>query len=226
MIRRFEINLRSFKVSKSKPEENFVTFILYYLSVPTFLLLKKLKVRADTISYLSFSVTFFGCLSLVNFDKNIFIILTIIGLLLDFNDGQIARTTNTVRTHRLPLDHFLDIIKIGMILITLTFYFNQKFLFLITYIFLILFYVYIILIRENRLNTNIELNSKFNLNSISSGKVRGLISIFVLFEAQFYLALIFTVIDIQLFLLWIIWTTFILIIQIIKTSFILKRTKR
>lgn len=215
-------------VSKIKPEENFVTFILYYLSVPTFLILKKLKVSANATSYLSFSVTFFGCLSLGIFDKNAFIILTTIGLMLDFNDGQIARATNTVRTHSLPLDHFLDIIKIGMILTTLTFYFNQKFLYLLTYIFLILFYMYIILIRENRLNINPcpEPVSKFTLRSFSSKKVRGVISIFFLFEAPFYLALIFTVFDTRLFLLWITWTAFILIIQIIKTSSILKRTKR
>lgn len=115
-----------------------------------------------------------------------------------------------------------------MILTTLTYYFDQKFPFLLTNIFLILFYLYSILNSVSKSNISISTNliTKFEIKSISSNKIKRVVSFLFLFEAQFYLALIFTIFDFRLFVLWITWVSFIIIIQIFKLSWKLKRTIR
>lgn len=207
-------------------QDNAVLYLMYYIALPVFYIFKRLKVLPNTISILSFISTFLGCYFLMIENVRIFILLATIGVILDLNDGQVARSTLKSRNHHLAVDHYLDLIKIGLVITSATLYFSAEFLSIFGNLFLILFYLYTVMNHDLYFLRSIKREQRDSKKNFDYKLIVGLWRSLVSFDAPFYLMLIVSIIDIYLFLVWLMYASFIVFLHSFKLAWILYHRKK
>lgn len=145
---------------------------------------------------------------------------------MDLNDGQIARSKNQVRNNNLAVDHYLDLVKIGIIITSASTYLNSDFIFVYSNIFLVLFYLYTILNHDSNKYRSETLKLSFEQLKFKSKLKSGLWKSATGFDAPIYLALLLSIWNSRLYTFWITYSLILISIQIFKMATLLYNTKK
>jgi len=155
-------------------KNNLTMLIMYYLSYPLVLFFENIKIKPNTVTFLSVIFSFLSLVYLIYFKNlELFVLTFFISQLLDYCDGTLARKTNQVSTAIINPDKISDLIKVFFIHISLAIYFKDLEIWVLSFIslFLFLFYVIIELLAEkkniyNKKNQkNILLRNRFSVIS-------------------------------------------------------------
>ena len=106
------------KLFTTSANNNFVIWIISYISLPISKFFAHLKISPNFLTFLSLVLMIFCCVFLINGNLITFAILFICSLVLDFCDGQVARILKKTNKTKFRLDHFTDILKITIVYIT------------------------------------------------------------------------------------------------------------
>ena len=98
---------------------NIVKKITYFIAYPLALLFFKLKISANSVTFLSLVMSVLAGISLsLNLNPIYFTFFWILNILLDFSDGTVARLYGKQNSSIINIDHMTDLLKFGIIWIS------------------------------------------------------------------------------------------------------------
>jgi phosphatidylglycerophosphate synthase len=166
-------------------ENNKIMFYLYKITFPLSLFFFKYKIFPNTISTISLIFAILSCIFLINNINILFILFWIFSMTFDFCDGTVSRLMNLKSNFKFNIDHYFDLLKITLILISITIkykYFVEIF-YLVDCILITLFFIEIVnndLINSN-FQRNVSTNKTIKNNFIS---IKGIYTILFSFNAH------------------------------------------
>ena len=100
-------------------DHNILKKITYIIAYPVALFFFKLKISANTVTFISVGMSIMAGISLLlNLHPVYFIFFWILNILLDFSDGTVARLSGKKSISILRVDHMSDLLKYGIIWIS------------------------------------------------------------------------------------------------------------
>lgn len=135
---------------------------MYIISYPLAKILAQLKVSPNFITTISNLLIVVAIFSLFKGSIFGFIILWILAEIFDICDGTVARINGLSSETGAFYDHFSDQVKIFLFFLTLTFYFDDEFISILSFIVLGVFFLYMDINKRSeilRLKQNIQVKS-------------------------------------------------------------------
>jgi phosphatidylglycerophosphate synthase len=217
------------KLFTPSANNNFVIWIISYISLPVSKFFAHLKISPNLLTFLSLVLMICCCVFLINGNLILFIILFISSFILDICDGQVARILKKTNKTKFRFDHFTDIFKITIIYITFGILFNDLnswiFIFISFTLFFFNDYIQVCLsnARKER-NKLIKYKKKkfffsnyFKLNFFVM-IYKLLIPLIITFNSHSLLLILFVIIDIKIIYVIFLYYNFIFIFRILKNS--------
>ena len=131
--------------------------VLYRISFPLSFFLNYINIKPNTISFISLLFCFFSLFFIINHNSLLFTFFWIMSILLDFCDGTVARLSNIKSNFRFNIDHYLDLLKISLVILFFSIDFNDKLIWLISFLFILLLFFNEIIISDLTNNSTINL---------------------------------------------------------------------
>jgi phosphatidylglycerophosphate synthase len=135
---------------------NPIMLLIYRITYPLSMLLNYFKIKPNTISFISLLFCFFSLFFIINHNSFLFSFFWMMSILLDFCDGTVARLSNIKSNFRFNIDHYLDLFKISLVILFFSIDFNDKLIWLISFLFILLLFFNEIIISD--LTNNITIN--------------------------------------------------------------------
>ena len=122
-------------------KNNCLQYLLYRISIPVCFLFKKFGITPNQITFFSFFFCVTSSYFLIKGLIFYFIIFWYLSHFLDYCDGTLARITNNKTKILLRLDHFVDLIKLQVTMVSLCFFYKNNFIWLLFSIFNLFFWL-------------------------------------------------------------------------------------
>jgi phosphatidylglycerophosphate synthase len=119
---------------------NPIMIFLYRISFPLSILFNYLKIKPNTISFFSLFFCLISAFFILKNNSFFFALFWSLSILLDFCDGTVARLSNYRSNFRFNLDHYLDLIKITLIVLIFSIEYNDKSIWIISCLFIFLMF--------------------------------------------------------------------------------------
>jgi phosphatidylglycerophosphate synthase len=165
--------------------------LLYFVSKPLVKVLLKFNFSPNSVTTMSLLMNIFSCF-IIYFTNSIelFVLFNIVSILLDYSDGQIARIKFKVRKNMFRFDHYSDLLKICITILSLDYYYQDYFTSFILTLFLIVFLLYTVINHDAAFYTYSNKKSKSN-ERILSNKIKAKFIITVTsFDGPMYMVLV------------------------------------
>ena len=141
-IKKYKIRDYFGYASKNNP----TMLIMYYLSYPVVLFFEKINFKPNHVTFLSVIFSLLSLISLVYLKSiGLFALTFFISQLLDYSDGTLARKTNQISKNVINPDTISDLIKVFLVHFSLSIYFNDRLIWIISFVSLFLFLLYVII---------------------------------------------------------------------------------
>jgi phosphatidylserine synthase len=191
---------------------------IYFLTRPILILAMKMNISPNSITTLSlfFSISSLLTVILVQ-NLIIFIFCNIVSVLLDYVDGPLARLMNQTRKSEFRYDHYSDLIKIAIFVISITIIYNDKLVDFLSHIFIILFLLFTIINHDHNFKINIK-QVGAQLKPRLTKKRHHFIILITEFDGPMYLLLILSSINRNLLLFIFIYISILFAIYIVRLS--------
>ena len=180
---------------------NPIVTILYYVTSPVSIILARIGLSPNFISFLSL---LFAILSFFFYYDNplsiYFSLFWFVSVILDFCDGQVARINNKISHSGFNLDHYLDLLKF-ILLCTVLYSYNSGYFYSILYlVVLFLFLVFEILTLDFRNKIHMVNNVSSNMPDNASCKPKWLMCLYVsIFTVNAHTMVLLTLIPFSFF---------------------------
>lgn len=219
------MNISKLKKSKNyfspNSKDNIFIYLVSCISFPISILIARIKIPPNAITCMSL---IFGLTSIYYLFKNeyiFYVLFFILSIILDFNDGQVARINKKVNTSRFDLDLNVDLIKNCAVLLSVGIIDDKLDIWILTSICIFL-YIYFLL--SHLLLQNEKKISKFKFKNIKFYFFSQIKVLVFSVNAHTFFLLVFLPIDyIKKPLLF--FFIFLFSINIVKNFYLLKQKK-
>lgn len=133
------------KFAGSASSYNPISAMIYLTVFPIAKISQKLGLTPNFVTFCSFVFTLLAFYALCMSHLFYYTVFWLIGYLLDFVDGTLARMTNNIRKTALRVDHLSDLIKIALLLLGFGIYFNDISMWIFIFVTTSLFFFYAVL---------------------------------------------------------------------------------
>ena len=130
------------KFAGSASSYNPISALIYMTVFPIAKISQKLGLSPNFVTFCSFVFTLLAFYALCKSHLFYYSVFWLIGYLLDFVDGTLARMTNNIRKTALRIDHLSDLIKIAILLLGFGIYFNDICIWIFIFVTISLFLFY------------------------------------------------------------------------------------
>jgi len=191
---------------------------IYFLTRPILILAMKMNISPNSITTLSFFFSISSLLTVILFQNLIiFILCNIVSVLLDYVDGPLARLMNQTRKSEFRYDHYSDLIKIAIFVISTTIIYNDKLVDKLSLLFIILFLLFTIINHDHDFKINLKQGGD-QLKPRLNKKRHHLIILISEFDGPMYLLLILSSINRILLISIFIYISILFAIYIVRLS--------
>jgi phosphatidylglycerophosphate synthase len=204
-------------------EINFLMLLISYLVYPLSLVLVKFKIKPNLITSVSLLLAIYGSYQFTIENFKLFGIFWTLSVLLDFCDGQVARISKVINKTAFNFDSLSDLLKIFIIILSGAIYYNTELYWIVccSSIFLFLFnevlYTHFISLKKKEsLFQKKLIKSKLYIKILKS-----FTNIFLRIDGHSIFLFLFLAINLQFALLTLIYMQFILLLNIVRFSYLL-----
>jgi phosphatidylserine synthase len=208
-------------------EINHLMLLISYFAYPLTLVFVKLKIKPNLITCISLLLAIYASYQFILGYFKYFTIFWILSILLDFCDGQVARITKTINKTAFNFDSLSDLLKIFIIILSSAIYYNYQFYWIISCLSVFLFFfhevlfVYLInLKKKNSLFIGIFSNREF----LKKILIR-IVHFFLRIDGHSILLFLLLALNLHFALLTMIYMQFVLLLNILRVSYLLMKHK-
>jgi phosphatidylglycerophosphate synthase len=202
---------------------NIGNVILYFITRPILRIANIIGISPNGVTLASLLSALAASMTAIYF-KNLvlFILLNTVSVLLDHVDGPLARLNNQVRKYEFRTDHYSDLIKIVFFTCSLTLFYNDWLVDIVSRVFIIIFLLFTIINHDHN-----HIVSKIDSGVHKEQKPKSKLVIFLTeFEGAMYLIIIFSSINKYTLIAALGYNLILLIIYISKISVNLIRIQK
>jgi phosphatidylglycerophosphate synthase len=206
-------------------EINYLMLLISYFAYPLTLVFVKLKIKPNLITCISLLLAIYASYQFILGHFKYFTIFWILSILLDFCDGQVARITKTINKTAFNFDSLSDLLKIFIIILSSAIYYNYQFYWIISCLSVFLFFfhevlfVYLInLKKKNSLFIGIFSNREF----LKKILIR-IVHFFLRIDGHSILLFLLLALNLHFALLTMIYMQFVLLLNILRVSYLLMK---
>jgi len=191
-------------------KDNILQHILYKISYPFSLIFSYLGLTPNNITCLSFFLCVFSGFFIIKNDHELFLICWYLSHFLDYCDGTLARITNNTTKILLRVDHLSDLIKLQITLISFSIYYSNIGVWICFSVFNIIFWISEVLSVQYKLESKVS-NKTTNNSKFKSKVLKNIYNIFFTFDGHSLLLIGLTVINSKVFIIILIYYSFLLL---------------
>jgi phosphatidylserine synthase len=206
-------------------EINYLMLLISYFAYPLTLVFVKLKIKPNLITCISLLLAIYASYQFILGHFKYFSIFWILSILLDFCDGQVARITKTINKTAFNFDSLSDLLKIFIIILSSAIYYNYQFYWIISCLLVFLFFfhevlfVYLINLKQkNSLFIGIFSNKEFFKKIL----IR-IVHFFLRIDGHSILLFLLLALNLHFALLTMIYMQFVLLLNILRVSYLLMK---
>lgn len=164
-------------------KNNCLQYLIYRLSIPVCFLLNWFGITPNQITFFSFFFCVISSYFLINGFVIDFLIFWYLSHFLDYCDGTLARITNNKTKILLRLDHFIDLIKLQVTMVSLCFIYKSDNVWLLFSIFNLFFWLGEYLIENYKTKPSIA-KKHIKASRFGSKTIQNLYNVFFTFDGH------------------------------------------
>jgi phosphatidylglycerophosphate synthase len=204
-------------------EINFLMLWISYLVYPLSLILVKLKIKPNLITFVSLLSAIYGSFQFILGNFADFTIFWVSSIFLDFCDGQVARISKSENKTAFNFDSLSDLMKISLITLSSAIYYNIKLYWIISCCFIFLFLFHEVLFTHFG---NLKKKASIFENELIKNKVyvkifKQLTHFFFRIDGHSLLFFLFLALNINFALIILVYMQFVLLLNIFRVSYLL-----
>ena len=146
-------------INQSSVADNPLAAILYLIAYPFALIFKKLGIKPNLVSLISFVLTLCAVASSCIENIYLYSLFWVFSFLFDFADGTLARMTNNIGKTALRVDHTFDLFKFSTLFFGFGIHFNSLTIWTLSFFSLAGYLLYTIFNHEVRFYSKLNLIS-------------------------------------------------------------------